>query len=540
MQQGPEVTSARGAVAIGPDEAARIGARILARGGNAMDAAAATAMACCMLRPDMTGVGGYGLCAMVLERESGRVWCLDANARAPAAAHERMFDVASLANGAQTGHAINRAEYACRVTDDANVHGPLAVGVPGMMAGMGTLWERWGCLTWPDIVEPSLALLGAGFPYGSVAHAIGSLQDVIRRFPASAEHLMPDGKLPEKDDTWHRPDMEKTLARLAEAGWRDFYQGELGRTIADYLQSAGGILTREDMARYEPRVAEPLTTTYRGATVHGSILSNGGLTSLQVLNMLECFPPAEDRSVAYWHLLAEILKLAWRDRLIYLADSESVDVPVHSLLSKGYAAGRVEAIRQMPAYVDRRAPDLLTDATGGTVHLSTADADGNLVAATITQGGAFGSCVTVPGTGIILGHAMCRLDPRPGRANSIAPRKRPLNNMAPMIVCLPNRDVAVGLPGGRRIISVAAQLVQRIVDYGAGGYDAAAAPRMHVEFKEPVQLTESAGDDVIQALRQMGHDIEAVRAVAGAAHCAEWLRDTKTIRAGGNDGAAAP
>jgi gamma-glutamyltranspeptidase/glutathione hydrolase len=537
MIEGREVVSELGAVAA-PAEAARIGARVLASGGNAMDAIAATAMACCMIRPDMTGVGGYGFCAVVLEGGTGRVSCIDANSRAPAAAHAEMFDLLPVSSEPQTGHSINRDEYNCRVTDDANIYGPLAVGVPGMVAGMGILWERWGRLKWPDIIEPSLALLEAGLPYGPVVGSIRHLETVIRRFPATAEHLMPGGRVPAEDDTWQRPDMDKTLARLAQQGWRDFYQGELGRVVADYLQSAGGVLTRDDMARYEPQVTQPLTTTYRGATVHGVVLANGGLTSLQALNMLECFAPAKADSVEYWHVLAEVLKQAWRDRLTYLGDPDFAPVPVERLLSKDYAAGRVEAIKQHPSHVDQCAPDLLADGPGGTVHVSGADAEGNLVAATITQGGAFGSCVTVPGTGIILGHGMCRLDPRPGRANSIAPRKRPLNNMAPMVVRLPDRDIAVGMPGGRRIISVAAQLVQRIVDRGATGNEAATAPRMHVEFREPLQVTKSIGEEVVEGLRRMGHEVEAVRAVGGAAHCAEWLKEEKAARAGGNEWAA--
>ncbi len=492
-----------------------------------MDAAAAAAMACCMLRPDQTGVGGYAWCAVVLEGKAGRAWCVDANARAPAAAHEQMFEVLPVSGAADEGHRINRLEYACRVKDDANVHGPLAIAVPGMMAGMGILWERWGQLEWRDIIAPSQALLEQGFPYGPVARSARGLEQVIRRFPATAEHLMPDGKLPNEDDTWHRPDMEKTLARIVEGGWRGFYQGELGRAIADHIQSIGGIVTREDMARYEPQVMEPLTITYREATVHGMTLPSGGLTSLETLNMLGCFPASPQDSAEYWHRLAEVLKLAWRDRLIYLGDPDFVEVAVQRLLSQDYAAGRVEGICRGAIHCARRAgrdkSRPYRENPGGTLHVSAGDAEGNLVAATITQGDAFGSCVTVPGTGIILGHGMCRLDPRRGRANSVAPRKRPLNNMAPMVVRLPGRDAAVGMPGGRKIVSVAAQLVRRIVDQGATGRQAATAPRLHVEFKEPVQLTESAGDEVIQELRRMGHEVETAPGLGGAAHCVEWL-----------------
>ena len=164
--------------------------------------------------------------------------------------------------------------------------------------------------------------------------------------------------------------------------------------------------------------------------------------------------------------LKRVASVGWRDRLRYLADPDFVDVPVERLLSKDYAAGRVETIRQFPEHVDKLVPEFTVESPHGTLHVSAADADGNLVSVTISHGGAFGSCVTVPGTGIILGHGMCRLDPRPGYANSIASRKRPLNNVAPMVLRMPKRDVATGLPGGRRIISVNAQVSQRVMDYG--------------------------------------------------------------------------
>ena len=192
MTEGNEVSSTLGVVAANPPEAARVGARILAQGGNAMDAASAASMACCMLQPMSTGVGGYVCCGVALEGESGRAWSVDANSIAPAAAHERMFEVLPPEEGKGP---INEREYACTVKDNANVYGPLAVGAPGMMAGMGIVWERWGKLKWDEIVAPSLKLLADGFPYAAVAGAITSKEAIIRNFPATAQHLMPEGKL---------------------------------------------------------------------------------------------------------------------------------------------------------------------------------------------------------------------------------------------------------------------------------------------------------------------------------------------------------
>jgi gamma-glutamyltranspeptidase/glutathione hydrolase len=170
----------------------------------------------------------------------------------------------------------------------------------------------------------------------------------------------------------------------------------------------------------------------------------------------------------------------------------------------------------------------------GTVHVASADREGNMVSMTISQGGLFGSCLAVPGTGIILGHGMCRFDPHPGRPNSPGPSKRPLNNVCPMIIRMPDRDVAIGARGGRRIVSVAVQFAQRIVDWGATAYGAAAAPRMHVIGDGPVEISANFDPAIRQVLEARGHRIEVPEEVAGAAHGAEILKATGQLRAGGN------
>ncbi len=536
MVEGNEVVSSVGAIAAQPQEAARVGARILAQGGNAFDAAAASALASCLLQPQSTGITGYVLCAVVRDGTTGEILSLDANSVAPAAAREDMYEILPASGDPKD---LNSREYECSVRDDANVHGPLAVGVPGMAAGIGTLWERWGRLEWADIVAPAQALLAEGIPFGGTAGAVKSLEDVVRRYPATAEQLLLDGRLPEPDDIMRRPGLDRTLARIAEAGWRDIYDGELARQIAEAVQRAGGILSVEDLAAFEPRVTPTLCTAYRDATVHGPILPNGTLTSLQILNMLECFEPGDDADLMYWHRLAEVLKLAWRDRLEYVTDPDFADVPVARLLSKDYAAGRVERIRQFPEWVDDLPSRFPPGGMHGTLHTSAADAEGNLVSATITQGMAFGACFVAEGTGLILSHGMCRFDPRPGRMNSVAPGKRPLNNTGTMLIETPDRFVATGLPGGRKIPSVMARAAQLFVDRGAGPLEVAEAPRMHVEAAEPVMVTNSAGEDIIARLREMGHEVEPVAGVAGGMHSAELAVADAMTRAGGNHWAAA-
>lgn len=541
--EGREVVCDTGAVATGPAAAARVGAEILANGGNAFDAAAAASLACAVLEPQSVDIGGYILCAVVRKAGESQAWTLDANAVAPRCAREAMFAVTPAEPG-QTG--VNEAEYQCSVRGNPNVIGPLSVAVPGFMAGVGTLCERWGRLRWQQIVGPCQRLVADGFPYGPTAASIERNLQLLKQFEPTCRHLMPNGTVPARNDTWHRPDLEKTLARLSAHGWQDFYSGELGRSIGQYVTGIGGILDIDDMAAYSPRVEPALQSSYRGHAVFASSLPAGGLTTLQILNFLDCFPASIALDTPeYWHRLGEVMRMAWQDRIRYLADPNFCEIPVERLLSKDYAMGRTETLRQFPASIaPQDAPGL--PALPGTIHVSVADHEGNLVAATLSQGQAFGSCVTVPGTGVILGHGMSRLDPRPGRANSVAPGKRPLSNVSPLIVCLPERDLAIGTRGGRPIINVCAQLAHRIVDGSLKPSQALPMPRLSVCDREPLEFqkfdfTESALDQVLDELTEMGHQVirkkETIECV-GAAHCAEFLKRDAIIRAAGDTWAA--
>jgi gamma-glutamyltranspeptidase/glutathione hydrolase len=483
MVEGNEVVASRGVIATGPAEAARIGAHIFERGGNAMDATAAACLACAMLEPQAVDIGGYVAAGVVLEGTTGRVWSIDANAVAPAASHDAMYQVLPPQPGKR---GINELEYACSVRDDTNVYGALSVAVPGFVAGVGTLWERWGRLKWAEVVDPARELIERGLSYELVRKAVEMKRDVIARFPTTAQTLA------------DRTDLRSTLDRLSAAGWRDFYDGELGRKIADFVSAQGGILTRDDMAAFAPRVTEPCSGRYRDSMVHTAIAPNGGFSVMDALRDLDrAGDPLPDSDPEYWDRFAGILQTAWRRRL----GATSTATSPH-----------------------------------GTIHVSAADQHGNLVSMTISQGGLFGSCLAVPGTGIILSHGMCRFDPHLGHVNSPGPRKRPLNNVCPVIIRMPHRDVAIGARGGRRIVSVCAQLAQRIVDFGSTVNEAASAPRMHILTTEPLEISHNFDPAIRDALAARGHRIEVPDEVAGAAHGAEILKDT--IRAGGNTWAA--
>ena len=543
LVEGRQVVCTGGVVATGPAAAARIGAGILAQGGNAMDAAAAAALACAVLEPESVDLGGYILCAVVRKAGESRAWTLDANAVAPARSTARMFEVLPAEPGR---YGINESEYHCAVRGDVNVNGPLSVAVPGFMAGVGTLCERWGRLSWPQIVAPCRRLVDEGFPYATTAAAIRRRLPFLQPFEATCRHLMPKASLPEAADVWHRRDLETTLARLSAHGWQDFYSGELGRQIARFISEIGGILDPADMASYAPRIEPAYESTYRGHRIFAAALCSGGLTTLQILNFLDCFPSSMAMDAPeYWHRLGEVMKLAWQDRVRHLGDPHFNHVPIARLLAADYAHGRTETLRQFPRILGPQLPPGLA-APPGTIHVSAADSEGNLVAATLSQGLAFGSCVTVPGTGIILGHGMCRFDPRPGRPNSVAPGKRPLSNVSPLILSLADRDIAVGTRGGRPIINVCAQLVHRIVDGSLSAAEVLPTPRLSVCDREPLEFlkfdfTDSVPQQVLDRLMAMGHHVirkqELVQG-AGAAHFAEILRATGTVGAAGDTWAA--
>jgi gamma-glutamyltranspeptidase/glutathione hydrolase len=522
VHEGRQVVSSVAAVATGTKEGARAGARMFMLGGNAMDAAAAASIACAVAEPSAVDVGGYLCCAVVLEGRTGRIWSLDGNATAPASARENMFRYISFQQSKSTFY--NELEHLGAVENEANLFGPLSVAVPGFLAGVGTLSERWGRLKWSQVVEPAQTLLEENRQYGSQTEPIQEMSEVIARFPSTAEYLLPAGKVPEPTDAWSRPHLQQTLDRVSRAGWRDFYEGEIGRNIADFVASAGGILGREDMARFAPRITECYSTTYHGASVYSAILPNGGLTALEILNLLEQVGPPASGTAEYWRELAKMLQRAWDDRLRYLGDPDFADVPVDKLLSKEYAAKRVKE-------------GVTTEAGGasphGTIHVSAADREGNLVAVTISQGGSFGSCLAVPKTGIILGHGMSRFDPRPGRPNSVAPGKRPLNNTSPLIVRMPDRDVGIGARGGRRLLSVCARMVQRIVDDGVELLEAACQPRMHALPDGSIEV-DRIEPSLVNQVSTSGFDVRINPKIAGAAHGAEIRKDHAEIRAGGN------
>ena len=277
----------------------------------------------------------------------------------------------------------------------------------------------------------------------------------------------------------------------------------------------GGILSEEDMAQYSIEVTEPLTFDYRGRRIYASSGLTGSPTAFETLGILQrlCEGGYAPEDPAYWGDLADALTLAWRDRFTILGDVPGIAEKIQELLSDEYARSQAELVRagevvQLPAG---------TDSSKETIHLSTCDADRNMVALTQTHGGGWGSRFGIPGLGIVLGHGMSRFDPRPGLPNSVGPWKEVLHNMSPLILALGDGSVAaVGLPGGRTIPSVVAEFVVDVVDFGMTPGRMLAVPRIHAEGAA-IQVTDDLPDGARKEMERRGHRLKRMNAIGGLA-----------------------
>ncbi len=509
--------SAKGMVASPQAGATRAGVAMLEAGGNAVDAAVATAFALSVTDAHHSGIGGGGF--LLIHLADGRTIALDARETAPAAATKDMY----LAEGLP--------EHASRV-------GGLAVATPGLVRGLVEALEEFGTLPLAQVLAPAIRLADEGFLVGP--RHVGSVRfwqrmGLAERFPETARIQLPaDGEL-QPGFRLVQKDKAGTLRRIAEGGADAFYRGEIAEAMVKAAQQHGGILTLEDLAGYETKRREPIRGTYRGYEVLSfPPPSSGGIALVQILNILEPFDLAARGagSSASLHLIGEAMKLAFADRNTFLGDADFVDVPVAGLISEEHADRQRARInprwwQRAPWTWGRREVAIRVEAPGeapsggGTTHLSVTDAAGNAVAITQTINLIFGSGITVPGTGILLNDEMDDFSIAPDTpnafglidtrgANAIAAGKRPLSSMTPTIVL---RDGALrmvtGSPGGPRIITTTLQSILNVIDYGMDVQEALGAPRFHHQWVPDRILVEpEIPVDVQEGLRRRGHRVE--------------------------------
>jgi gamma-glutamyltranspeptidase/glutathione hydrolase len=495
--------AARGMVVAEHWRGAEVGAGILARGGNAVDAAVATAVAMTVVEPFMSTVAGSGTMLVHLARR-GETLALNFNGVAPLAAHESLY---TIVGGVSDGlFAWPRTEGA------ANEYGHRAVAVPGTLAGLSLALERYGTMEWRDVLAPAIALAREGFEtdwYLSQNHA-KYLQE-LQAFPATAQAYLregrwiyrPAGMLP--GDRSIYPDLARSLELIARQGPDAFYRGALGQALVEDMTANGGLIRREDLEAYRVIVEPALAARYRDVELAFSPGATGGATALEMLNILAEFPSARVgwQTVEGLHLRTCAIARAFRDRFEHLGDPAMVKAPWERLLSREYAgevAAEIRRGRPAPARLRRRSEECTT-------HLGVVDRQRNMVALTNTAVSLWGSRVVVPGTGILLNNGMIWFDPEPGKANSVGPGKRGLVNMVPVLGFRRGApSFTLGAPGGRGIVSAIPQVLSNMIDLKASPQAAIEAPRVHTEGAE-VLVSTRVGDKALAGLARRGHAV---------------------------------
>ncbi|HSR23532.1 MAG TPA: gamma-glutamyltransferase, partial [Candidatus Eisenbacteria bacterium] len=415
-----------------------------------------------------------------------------------------------------------------RAEGDVNLFGVLSVGVPGTLKAWADAIARFGRLDLETVMQPAIRHAERGFratPY--LVEAVKETAPDLARFPETARTFLPGGAPIKPGDVIAMPEYAATLRLIAAKGPGVLYGGDLGATVADYMRKAGGIITLDDLARYQTIDRSPVHGRYRGFEIAGAPPPTaGGLHLVEMLNILEGFDPRGLRfgTPEYFHLIAEVLKIGFADRNACTGDPAFVDIPVERLLSREHAAARRAQIRLDRAGDYGATPDV-TAGSAHTTHVTTADADGNVVAMTQTINNLFGSKATVPGTGVLLNNTMALFDPHPGTPASIAPGKRVTSSMAPTIVLRDGRPAwALGLPGGVRIFTSVFQAVVNLIDHGMTLQEAVEAPRIWSQGQE-LEMEQDIPIAVREAVAARGHRVVAVGGVAGGMNAMAFAPD---------------
>ena len=504
-------TPRHGVVVSVSNEASAVGLDILNKGGNAVDAAVATAFALAVTDPEAGNIGGGGF--MLIAGGKAVPTAIDYRETAPAAATAGMF---------------------------AGAHGEaLLVGVPGTVRGLAMAHAQFGRLPWNAVVQPAVSLAREGFKLDE--HLARGLNRVLGSSPDNAELHRVFGK----PTPWHagdllrQADLAATLQRIADQGPDAFYTGETAARLVAELRAAGGIMTLADLANYAAIARQPIHGTFRGYEVYSvPPPSSGGIVLVEMLNILENF---DLKSAGRWsprtlHLITEAMRRGYCDRASYLGDPDFNPPPPAKLASKRYAkelAAQIDPHRATPsAAVIGDRPAKLADEPSHTTHFSVIDRDGMAVSNTYTIEELFGSKILVRGAGFFLNNELGDFNPRPGFTdrkgtvgtppNEVRPGKRPLSSMSPTILMRHGHVVLVtGSPGGRTIINTVLQVVLNVAEFRMTPREAVDAARIHHQWFPDELLVEGSlrrdHPEVVEALQKMGHDVK-IAGKLGDAH----------------------
>ncbi|MCK1739851.1 gamma-glutamyltransferase [Bradyrhizobium sp. 139] len=502
------VSSEHGMVVAQEKISARVGADILRRGGNAVDAAVATGFAMAVTYPRAGNIGGGGF-MVIHSAERNEDITIDYRETAPAAATAQIF----LGPDGRPDAAKSR--------DSA-----LGVGVPGTVAGLALALEGYGSgrFTLAQLLEPAIALARDGFVLSDdIADTLPGWHRRLARWPSSAKIFSrPDGTPLGEGDRLVQSDLAETLSAVAAQGSRGFYEGPVAEMLAKAVSDAGGIMTPADLKSYQAMIRAPVRGTYRGYDIVSMPLpSSGGVVLVETLNILEGFQLADLKqgSPASLHLLIEAMKRAYADRARYLGDPAFVNAPIGTLTAKDYAAklrAGISTDRATPSKQLVSAPPAPREGTN-TTHFSVVDAGGNAVSNTTTLNFSYGVGLVAGGTGVLLNNELDDFTAAVGASNAYGlvgfepnlpgPGKRPLSSMSPTIVLKDGKPVLVtGSPGGSRIISTVLQVIVNVLDYKMDVAAAVAAPRLHHQWlPDEVRIESGFSDDVLFELKAMDH-----------------------------------
>ena len=507
--------SKRGMVTSAHPLASEAGLEVLKQGGNAIDAAVATTFAISVVEPFSAGIGGGGF-LLLRQGETGQIRALDFRERAPLKATRTLY-----------------LDEQGKVRPNVSIDGHLAVAVPGTVAGLYEVHQRYGKLPWKTVITPAIRLAEQGFPVSwRFTSATDRRREVLTRYPASREIFLPQGQLLMPGDRLVQQDLAKTLQAIAQDP-KAFYKGKIAQAIVRDMTAKGGLISLKDLATYRPTWRDPVCGDFQQVQICSMPPpSSGGVHLLQILNLIG---DTDLKSLGWHHpdalhLLIESMRIAYADRSEYLGDPAFTQVPVKALTSSIYAVLRrrqIDPRRATPSSqvraVDRATLQRLTKTleSSDTSHLSVVDQARNAVSLTFTVNYGFGSGVVVPGTGILLNDEMDDFAAAPGvpnvfglvggEANAIAPGKIPLSSMTPTIITEKGQlRMLTGSPGGSTIITTNLQIILNVLVYGMDVQKAVAAPRFHHQWLPDQVRVEQWGFDsaTLEELRRRGQQIE--------------------------------
>jgi gamma-glutamyltranspeptidase/glutathione hydrolase len=517
------------AIASAHTLATKSGFEVLAKGGNAFDAAVAVAATLAVVEPQSSGIGGGGF-FLVRRASDGKETMIDARETAPAAVEAKDY---LKANGEpDRDHALN---------------GPLAAAIPGEPAALVWLAEKYGRLKLADSLAPAIRIAREGFkPDSRFLGELAGTSERMARFPGSVALYLVDGQAPQLGWTFRTPDLARVLEKLVAEGRDGFYRGDLAKTLVDGVRAAGGRWALDDLAKYAVKERKPIAFDYRDwHIVTAAPPSSGGIALAEMFNMLSGYDLGKLDRVHRVHVIVETMRRAFRDRAEYLGDPDFVQMPVAELTSPLYAAGLRASIHPDKATPSDMLPGYMPPAESPhTSHFSIIDADGNLVSATQTVNTTFGSKFVVPGTGFVLNNEMDDFALVAGKpnaygllgadANAPKPGSRPLSSMTPSFIVGKDRVGVIGTPGGSTIITMVLEGILAFID-GDLPEKLVAYPRYHHQYLPDVINAENGAfsADETQALEQMGYKFKIAQGSwsYGFMNVVSWNRVTGEMHA---------